>query len=58
MPAFEVETVVTSGAGDAFRGNLALGLTQIMKLKTNLLRAYTTAALADRPNAGGYTFEV
>ena len=58
MPAFEVETVVTTGAGDAFRGALALGLTQMMKLKTNLLRACTTAALTDLPNAGGYTFEV
>ena len=45
MPAFDIEAVDTTGAGDAFHGAFALGLAQLMELKTNLRRACATAAL-------------
>ena len=58
MPALDVEAVDTTDAGDASHGIFALGCAQVMKLGTNLRRAYTTATLTDRPNTGGYTLEV
>ena len=45
MPAFDIEAVDTTGAGDAFHGAFALGLAQVMELRTNLRRACATAAL-------------
>jgi sulfofructose kinase len=45
MPAFNIEAVDTTGAGDAFHGAFALGLAQVMELRTNLRRACATAAL-------------
>jgi sulfofructose kinase len=45
MPAFDIEAVDTTGAGDAFHGAFALGLAQAMELRTNLRRACVTAAL-------------
>jgi sulfofructose kinase len=45
MPAFDIEAVDTTGAGDAFHGAFALGLAQAMELRTNLRRACATAAL-------------
>jgi sulfofructose kinase len=45
MPAFDIEAVDTTGAGDAFHGAFALGIAQAMELETNLLRACATAAL-------------
>lgn len=45
MPAFDIEAVDTTGAGDAFHAAFALGLAQAMELRTNLRRACATAAL-------------
>ncbi|WPJ97438.1 PfkB family carbohydrate kinase [Coraliomargarita algicola] len=45
MPAFDIEAVDTTGAGDAFHGAFALGLAQGMPLRENLRRACATAAL-------------
>ncbi len=45
MPAFDIEAVDTTGAGDAFHGAFALGLAEGMKLRSNLRRASATAAL-------------
>jgi sulfofructose kinase len=46
MPAFDIEAIDTTGAGDAFHGAFALGLAHAMELRTNLRRACATAALA------------
>lgn len=46
MPAFDIEPVDTTGAGDAFHGAFALGLAQGITHKENLRRASATAALA------------
>jgi len=45
MPAFDIEAVDTTGAGDAFHGAFALGVAQKINLKVNLRRASATAAL-------------
>lgn len=45
MPAFDIEAVDTTGAGDAFHGAFALGLAQGLSLQDNLRRASATAAL-------------
>ena len=45
MPAFDIEAVDTTGAGDAFHGAFALGLAQGMSLRDNLKRSSATAAL-------------
>lgn len=45
MPAFDIEAVDTTGAGDAFHGAFALGLARGMKLRDNLRRSSATAAL-------------
>ena len=45
MPAFDIEAVDTTGAGDAFHGAFALGLAEKLDLKSNLRRACATAAL-------------
>lgn len=45
MPAFDIEAVDTTGAGDAFHGAFALGLAQGMSFRDNLKRASATAAL-------------
>jgi len=45
MPAFDIEAVDTTGAGDAFHGAFALGLAQGMELRANLRRSCATAAL-------------
>ena len=45
MPAFDIEAVDTTGAGDAFHAAFALGLAKAMELRTNLRRACATAAL-------------
>ncbi len=45
MPAFDIEAVDTTGAGDAFHGAFAYGLAQGMALRENLRRASATAAL-------------
>lgn len=45
MPAFDIEAVDTTGAGDAFHGAFALGLAQGLSLRKNLKRASATAAL-------------
>ncbi|MDQ8195909.1 PfkB family carbohydrate kinase [Coraliomargarita sp. SDUM461004] len=45
MPAFDIEAVDTTGAGDAFHGAFALGLAQGMQLRANLRRSCATAAL-------------
>lgn len=45
MPAFDIEPVDTTGAGDAFHGAFALGLAQGLPVKTNIRRASATAAL-------------
>lgn len=45
MPAFDIEAVDTTGAGDAFHGAFALGLAEGLKMKDNLRRASATAAL-------------
>lgn len=52
MPAFDIEAVDTTGAGDAFHGAFALGLAQGLSLRENLRRASATAALTClRPGA-------
>lgn len=45
MPAFDIEAVDTTGAGDAFHGAFALGLAQGVSLRDNLKRASAAAAL-------------
>ncbi|MGB0744461.1 MAG: PfkB family carbohydrate kinase [Opitutales bacterium] len=45
MPAFDIEAVDTTGAGDAFHGAFALGLAEGLPIKANLRRATATAAL-------------
>jgi len=45
MPAFDIEAVDTTGAGDAFHGAFALGLAQGIELRQNLRRSCATAAL-------------
>ncbi|MGZ0708763.1 carbohydrate kinase family protein [Coraliomargarita sp. W4R53] len=45
MPAFDIEAVDTTGAGDAFHGAFALGLAQGIELRENLRRCCATAAL-------------
>lgn len=45
MPAFDIDPVDTTGAGDAFHGAFALGLAEGMSPKENLRRASATAAL-------------
>jgi len=44
-PAFDVEAVDTTGAGDAFHGAFALGLAEGLKNKQNMRRACATGAL-------------
>lgn len=48
MPAFDIEAVDTTGAGDALHGAFELGLAQGMSLRDNLKRASATAALTCR----------
>lgn len=45
MPAFDIEAVDTTGAGDAFHGAFALGLAEGINIRANLRRASATAAL-------------
>ncbi len=45
MPAFDIDAVDTTGAGDAFHGAFALGLAEGLSLRANLRRACATAAL-------------
>lgn len=45
MPAFDIEAVDTTGAGDAFHGAFALGLARAMDMQANLQMASATAAL-------------
>jgi len=45
MPAFDIDPVDTTGAGDAFHGAFALGLAEGLAIKPNLRRASATAAL-------------
>ena len=45
MPAFDIEPVDTTGAGDAFHGAFALALAQGLQTKDNLRFASATAAL-------------
>lgn len=45
MPAFDIDAVDTTGAGDAFHGALALGLAEGMSLRANLRRASAAGAL-------------
>ncbi|PXA04294.1 carbohydrate kinase [Coraliomargarita sinensis] len=45
MPAFDIEAVDTTGAGDAFHGAFALGLAEGLGVRDNLRRASATAAL-------------
>ena len=45
MPAFDIEPVDTTGAGDAFHGAFALGLAQKMPLEDNFRKACATGAL-------------
>jgi sulfofructose kinase len=45
MPAFDIEAIDTTGAGDAFHGAFALGLAQGLNMHSNLRRASATAAL-------------
>lgn len=45
MPAFDIEPIDTTGAGDAFHGAFALGLAEGLSHKENLRRASATAAL-------------
>lgn len=45
MPAFDIEAVDTTGAGDAFHGAFALGLARKDKIRENLRRSSATAAL-------------
>jgi sulfofructose kinase len=44
-PAFDIEAVDTTGAGDAFHGAFALGLAEGLKIKQNMRRACATGAL-------------
>jgi sulfofructose kinase len=44
-PAFDIETVDTTGAGDAFHGAFALGIAEGLKAKQNMRRACATGAL-------------
>lgn len=46
MPAFDIEPVDTTGAGDAFHGAFALGLAQGLSVRDNMRRASATGALA------------
>ena len=45
LPAFSVQAVDTTGAGDIFHGAFALGVAQGMDIRENLLRAAAAAAL-------------
>jgi sulfofructose kinase len=45
MPAFDIEPVDTTGAGDAFHGAFALGLAEGLSVRDNLRRASATGAL-------------
>lgn len=45
MPAFDIDPVDTTGAGDAFHGAFALGLAEGLGIQDNLRRASATAAL-------------
>ena len=45
MPAFDIDPIDTTGAGDAFHGAFALGLAKQLKPNQNLRRASATAAL-------------
>lgn len=45
IPAFDIETVDTTGAGDAFHGAFALGIAEGLKAKQNMRRACATGAL-------------
>lgn len=45
-PAFDIEPVDTTGAGDAFHGAFALGLAEALKPKQNMRRACAVGALA------------
>jgi sulfofructose kinase len=45
MPAFNIEAVDTTGAGDAFHGAFALGLAEKRPLRENFHRACATGAL-------------
>lgn len=44
-PAFDIESIDTTGAGDAFHGAFALGLAEGLNIKENIRRASATAAL-------------
>jgi sulfofructose kinase len=45
MPAFAIDPIDTTGAGDAFHGAFALGLAQSLPLRENLRRASACGAL-------------
>jgi sulfofructose kinase len=45
MPAFDIEPVDTTGAGDAFHGAFALGVAEGLQPKQNMQRASATGAL-------------
>lgn len=45
MPAFDIEPVDTTGAGDAFHGAFAFGLAEGLATRANLRRASATAVL-------------
>ena len=45
LPAFDIDAVDTTGAGDAFHGAFALGVAQQLPLQPNLRRASACAAL-------------
>ena len=46
MPAFEVEVLDTTGAGDAFNGGLAVALAEGLALEEALRLANATAGLS------------
>ncbi len=45
IPAFDIEAVDTTGAGDAFHGAFALGLAEGLDIRNNLRRACASGAL-------------
>lgn len=45
LPAYDIEPVDTTGAGDAFHGAFALGLAEGLSTRANLRRAAATGAL-------------
>jgi sulfofructose kinase len=45
QPAFQVDVVDTTGAGDAFHGAFALGVAEALPIEANVRRAAAVAAL-------------